>query len=80
MPGVTIGDGAIIASNSLVAKDVEPFTIVGGNPSKELKKRFSEEKIEELLKIQWWNFEQELISDNIEAILSYDIEVLKKLK
>ncbi|MEB9684718.1 hypothetical protein BK742_17355 [Bacillus thuringiensis serovar pingluonsis] len=80
MPGVTIGDGAIIAANSLVVKDVEPFTIVGGNPSKEIKKRFSKEKIEELLKIQWWNIKQEMISNYIEAILSYNIEILKKLK
>lgn len=50
MPSVTIGDRAIIAANSVVAKDVEPFTIVDGNPAKEIKKRFSEEKIEELLK------------------------------
>ncbi len=79
MPGVMIEDGAIIAAKSVVVKDVEPFTIVGGNPAKVIKKRFSKETIEELLKIQWWNFEHEVISNNIDAILSYDLEVLKKI-
>jgi virginiamycin A acetyltransferase len=65
MPGVKIGDGAIIAANSLVTKDVEPYSIVGGNPAKEIRKRFSEEKIKSLLDLKWWDWPQEKISQNL---------------
>ena len=51
MQGITIGDGAIIGTNSLITKDVEPYTIVGGNPAKEIRKRFDPEKIDFLLKV-----------------------------
>ena len=61
MAGVTIGDGAIIATNSTVIKDVEPYSIVGGNPSKEIKKRFSKEVITKLLELEWWNWNIEKI-------------------
>jgi len=77
MPGVNVGDGAIIGAKSIVTKDVDPYTIVGGNPAKEIKKRFSESKIKELLQIKWWDFENEVIFDNIDAILSLDVGVLK---
>lgn len=56
MPGVNIGDGAVIAAYSIVAKDVEPYTVVGGNPAKLIRKRFDDELTELLLKLQWWNF------------------------
>jgi virginiamycin A acetyltransferase len=65
MPGVKIGDGAIIAANSLVTKDVDPYSIVGGNPAKEIRKRFSEEKIKSLLDLKWWDWPQEKISQNL---------------
>lgn len=52
-----IGDGAIIAAYSVVAKDVEPYTLVGGNPAQFIKKRFSDELTELLLKLKWWDFE-----------------------
>ncbi|MBX2826549.1 MAG: CatB-related O-acetyltransferase [Flavobacteriaceae bacterium] len=52
---VTIGNGAIIASGSVVTKDVAPYSIVGGVPAKELKKRFSETIIQEIEALQWWN-------------------------
>ncbi|MFD2133438.1 Vat family streptogramin A O-acetyltransferase [Pseudogracilibacillus auburnensis] len=78
MPGVNVGDGAIIGAKSIVTKDVEPYTIVGGNPAKKIKKRFSESKIKELLKIKWWDLENEVIFDNIDAILSLDVDALKK--
>jgi virginiamycin A acetyltransferase len=55
MPGVTIGDGAIIASKAVVAKDVEPYSIVGGNPAAMIKKRFSDSEIEALLRTEWWH-------------------------
>lgn len=56
MPGVSIGDGAIVAAGSVVTKDVEPYSIVGGVPAKEIKKRFTDAQIEELLNIKWWNW------------------------
>lgn len=55
MPGVTIHDGAIIAANSVVTKDVAPYTIVGGNPAVEIRKRFDEVTIEKLQKLKWWD-------------------------
>jgi virginiamycin A acetyltransferase len=70
MPGVKVGDGAIIAANSTVTKDIEPYTINGGNPAKFIKKRFSEEEVEFLLKLQWWNWDEEKIFDNLEKLTS----------
>lgn len=62
MSGITVGDGAVIAANSHVVKNVEPYSIVGGNPAKLIKYRFSSEKIEKLLEIQWWNWSVEKIN------------------
>ena len=73
MAGVTIGDGAIIATNSTVIKDVEPYSIVGGNPAKEIKKRFSKEVITKLLELQWWNWDIEKISRNIQNLTDSEI-------
>lgn len=77
MPGVRIGDGAIIASKSVVVKDVDPYTIVGGNPTKLIKKRFSDEHIEKLLKLEWWNWDLEKITQNIQHLTDDKIESLK---
>ena len=77
MPGIKIGDGAIIATNSTVTKNVEPYSIVGGNPAKEIKKRFTKEQIEKLLEIKWWNWEIEKITENVENLTSENIESLK---
>lgn len=68
MPGVHIGDGAIIATNTTVTKDVAPYTVVGGNPGKEIRKRFSEEKIEELLELKWWDWKIERITENLHEL------------
>lgn len=65
MPGVKVGDGAIIATNATVTKDVAPYAIVGGNPAAEIKKRFAEEDIEKLLAIKWWDWEADRISRNV---------------
>jgi virginiamycin A acetyltransferase len=77
MAGVTIGDGAIIAANSNVVKDVEPYTIVGGNPAKEIKKRFSEDVITKLLALKWWDWDIEKISKNIQNLTDNKIENLQ---
>jgi len=68
MAGVTIGDGAIIAAKSLVTKNVNPYTIVGGNPANEIRKRFSPEDINHLLKVQWWNWPAEKITQYISIL------------
>lgn len=74
MAGVTIGDGAIIATNSTVIHDVAAYSIVGGNPAKEIKKRFSDEKISKLLELQWWNWDIEKITNNIQHLTDNKIE------
>jgi virginiamycin A acetyltransferase len=77
LPGVTIGDGAIVAATSVVTKDVPPYTVVGGNPAKPLRQRFSEETIVHLLEIAWWNWDIEKITRNLEKIVGADIEALR---
>jgi virginiamycin A acetyltransferase len=76
MAGVTIGDGAIIATNSIVTKDVEPYTIVGGNPAKEIKKRFDSNTIKKLLEVKWWNWDIEKITKNVQNLTDNKIEKL----
>jgi virginiamycin A acetyltransferase len=77
MPGVKIGNGAIISSRSVVTSDVPAYTIVGGNPAKIIKKRFPDETIATLEKLAWWNWPVEKITKNITAIMSNDIEKLR---
>ena len=76
MPGVKIGDGAIIASNATVVRDVAPYAIVGGNPAQEIRKRFSPEEIARLLEIKWWDWEVERISQHVQDLTSIDISQL----
>lgn len=78
MPGVHVGDGAIIGAHSVVTKDVAPYTIVGGNPAKEIRQRFDEETIAFLLTLRWWDWSVEKITENLKAITEGDIEMLKK--
>ena len=70
LSGVTIGDGAIIATGAVVTKDVPAYTIVGGIPAKKIKKRFSDEIIQRLQKMKWWDWPEELIAKNILKIQS----------
>lgn len=77
IPGVKIGDGAIIASNATVTRDVPPYTIVGGNPAKEIRKRFSENKIERLLKLKWWDWSMEQITQNVQHLTGDDLDALE---
>ncbi|WP_299835785.1 CatB-related O-acetyltransferase [uncultured Tenacibaculum sp.] len=76
MAGVTIGDGAIIATNSTIVKDVPPYTIVGGNPGKEIKKRFDEETINKLLALKWWDWPIEKITENLQNLTGNLIDKL----
>lgn len=80
MPGVNIGDGAIIAANSVVTKDVPPYHIVGGNPSRILKRRFDEELIDYLLEIKWWEWPAEKIFQNLDQLCSGDLTKIKAVE
>ena len=76
MPGIRIGDGAIIASNSTITKDVEAYTIVGGSPAKEIRKRFTEKETIKLLEIKWWNWTIEKITQNLKYLTDNNIDNL----
>lgn len=77
MPGVTVGDGAIVAAASIVAKDVPPYAIVGGNPSKEIRKRFDAQTIRTLLDVAWWDWPIDHIEKNLHAIQNTDVSALR---
>ncbi|MBQ4899795.1 Vat family streptogramin A O-acetyltransferase [Paenibacillus sp. Marseille-P2973] len=80
MPGVHIGDGAIIAANSLVAKDIPAYHIAGGNPCRIIKKRFDDELISYLEQLKWWDWPADKIFDNLEILCSSDLEMIKNVK
>jgi virginiamycin A acetyltransferase len=79
MSGVTIGDGAIIANNSHIIKNVEPYSIVGGNPGKIIKYRFTQEQIKKLLEIKWWFWDDEKINMFLPLLCSENIDDFIKL-
>lgn len=74
MSGVTIGDGAVIANNSHIVKNIEPYSIVGGNPAKHIKYRFSPEQIQKLLQIKWWDWEPHKINHFTPLLCNPDID------
>ena len=73
MPGVTIGDGAIVAAYSVVTKDVEPYSVVGGNPAHFIKKRFDDELISLLLQWKWWDLEGDELFENLSILVNPDL-------
>lgn len=79
MPGVHIGDGAIIAANSVVTKDVPAYCVVGGNPSKIIRKRFDDTLIDYLLKLKWWDWDSDKIFRNMDALCSGDLQLIKNI-
>lgn len=79
MPGVHVGDGAIIGTNSLVTKDVGSYEIWGGNPARLIRKRFSDKVIEVLLKLRWWDWPIGKIVENVDILVSDDVGKLKSL-
>jgi len=74
MSGITIGDGAVIANNSHVVKNVEPYSLVGGNPAKFIKYRFTPEQITKLLEIKWWDWEDKKIDEYTHLLCNENID------
>lgn len=78
LPGVHIGDGAIIGANSVVGSDVEPYTIVIGNPARVLRKRFDDELIDIMFKFKWWDKSIEEINELIPILTCSDLDKVRK--
>lgn len=76
MPGISIGDGAVIATRAVVTKDVGPYEIWGGNPAKLIKKRFDDADIGKLLKIKWWDWDEKKLKRNLHLLRSENISEL----
>jgi acetyltransferase-like isoleucine patch superfamily enzyme len=76
MSGVHVGDGAVIAANAHVVKNVEPYTVVGGNPAHVIRKRFNDEIIAKLLYLQWWNLPDWQINEIAPLLCSSDFDKL----
>jgi virginiamycin A acetyltransferase len=79
MPGIKIGHGAIIGTNTLVTKEVAPYTIVGGNPVKLIRNRFDQQTIDFLLELAWWDWPIERITKHVKDIASGNLEILRAL-
>lgn len=78
MTGVTIGDGAVIAAGSIVTKDVEPYTIVGGNPARVIRRRFDIKTIAKLLELQWWNYGPDIMKGIDISCVNDAVTILEK--
>ncbi len=80
MPGIRIGDGAIIATASVVTKDIPPYSISGGNPAQLIRMRFDEKTIEKLLQIKWWDWDAEKIAKYANLLTSNDVRPFEKIR
>jgi virginiamycin A acetyltransferase len=78
MPGVRIGDGAIVAAKSVVVTDVPPYAIVGGNPARVIRLRFTDDVVADLLAIRWWDWDADKITRNLDAIRGANLAALKQ--
>ena len=76
MAGITVGDGAIIAANSTVTKDIEPYSVIGGNPAKLIRKRFDDDTIAKLLELKWWDWDIKKITANVNNLTGNDVAAL----
>lgn len=80
LPGVHIGDGAVIGANSVVAKDIPPYTIAAGNPCRVLRQRFDSEFTQYLLELKWWDWPADKIFANMEALCSADLSKIRSIQ
>lgn len=78
MPGVRVGDGSIVAAYSVVTRDVPPYSVVGGNPAKWIKKRFDDELIDLLLRFQWWDLEPDELTERLPLLCDPDLERVRR--
>ena len=78
MPGITIGDGAVIGTRALVTRDVEPYAIVGGNPAKVIRKRFDDADIARLLEARWWDWDDEKLRRAMPLLTNGDVAALHR--
>lgn len=78
MPGITVGDGAVIGTRALVTRDVEPYAIVGGNPAKPIRKRFDDRQIALLLEMRWWEWDDAALAGAMPLLTSGDIDGLHR--
>ncbi len=78
MPGVTIGNGAIVAARSVVTGDVPAYAVVGGNPARVIRRRFGDEAIAALEEIAWWHWPVEQVTANLRHIVAADIDALRR--
>ena len=78
LPGVHVGDGCIIGANAVVASDIPPYSVVVGNPAKVIRRRFDEEMIELLEKLQWWNKSISQIQKLIPLLSNSNLEYVKE--
>jgi len=76
MPGVKIGNGAIVSSRSVVVSDVAPYSVVGGNPAKQIRSRFESDVVARLESLAWWDWPIDKITENLELIVSDNVEAL----
>ena len=74
LPGVQIGDGAVIAAGSVVTKNVSDYEIVGGVPARHIRNRFTDERIRELKRIKWWDWPLDKIKENYQLLQSSNID------
>ena len=78
MPGITIGDGAVIGTRAVVTRNVEPYTIIGGNPAKLIRKRFDDRDISLLLDMRWWDWPDDRLSSAMQIMTSGDVQALHR--
>jgi tetrahydrodipicolinate N-succinyltransferase len=74
LPGVTLGDGAIVAAGAVVTTDVPPYAIVGGNPARVIKSRFDDDQIAALLQIRWWDWPDDRVRAAVSVLSSSDVD------
>ena len=76
LSGITIGDGAVVGAGAVVTKDVRPYAIVVGNPGKEVKRRFTDEQVDALLRIAWWDWDDAKVAANADLLCSDGVDEL----
>lgn len=77
MPGVRVGDGAIVAARSVVGSNVPAYAIVAGNPARVVRMRYDEAQVQRLQRIAWWNWDADKVSRNLELIVGADLDALE---